>query len=170
MEIFSRDYGLHGQSSVRRIDLASGTVLQEHTLPARYFGEGIACTDNVLIQLTWRSRKAFVYDRQTLEPRGEFAIPGEGWGITFDGTMLYMSDGSSMLHILDPQTYEKVDEIQVMHDRGPLGGLNELEYVNGEIFANIWPTDIVARVSPKTGAVVGWIDLAGLLDVETSCV
>jgi glutaminyl-peptide cyclotransferase len=157
--------GLNGASSVRKVELLSGRVVQKIDLDGRYFGEGLTAWGSDLIQLTWRSGKGFVYDRQTLRLRSEFRYPGEGWGLTHDGSQLIMSDGSAVLRFLDPRTFAQVRELPV-HDGGrPVLRLNELEYVRGEIYANVWMSDLVARISPATGEVLGWIDLRGLLSV-----
>lgn len=157
--------GLNGASSVRKVELSTGRVVQRIDLDGRYFGEGLTAWESDLIQLTWRSGKGFVYDRQTLRLRREFSYPGEGWGLTHDGRHLIMSDGSAVLRFLDPQTFAPVRELRV-HDGGsPVQRLNELEYVRGEIYANVWMSDRIARISPVTGQVLGWIDLQGLLSV-----
>lgn len=157
--------GLNGASSVRKVELSTGRVVQRIDLDGRYFGEGLTAWESDLIQLTWRSGKGFVYDRQTLRLRREFSYPGEGWGLTHDGHHLIMSDGSAVLRFLDPQTFAPVRELRV-HDGGsPVQRLNELEYVRGEIYANVWMSDRIARISPVTGQVLGWIDLQGLLSV-----
>ncbi len=155
--------GLRGRSTLRRVELATGTVLQEHALDAQYFGEGITLFDDTLIQLTWQSNIGFVYDRETFAQLRDFTYPTEGWGLTHDGTRLIMSDGTATLFFLDPVTLEHVGQVDVVDANGAVTRLNELEYVNGEVFANIWQTDRVARIDPLTGRVVGWIDLSGLL-------
>ena len=155
--------GLNGASSVRKVDLASGAVLQRVDLDGRYFGEGLTAWGPNLVQLTWRSGVGFVYDRRTLRQRQTFRYRGEGWGLTHDGRRLIMSDGTAVLRFLDPLTFAQAQELRV-HDAGrPVTRLNELEYVRGEIYANVWPTDRIARISPETGQVLGWIDLSGLL-------
>ena len=155
--------GRYGVSDLRRVDLDSGTVLQRRPLPDNLFGEGIAVWGGRIVQLTWRSRMGFVYDRRSFEVLRTFRYRTEGWGITYDGHRLVMSDGSSTLHLLDPDTLEVLEEL-VVEDRGTsVPNLNELEFVNGEIWANIWRSDWIARISPRTGAVVAWIDLSGLL-------
>lgn len=154
--------GLHGRSSVRRIDLASGKVLQTNELPVFYFGEGITGWQDVLIQLTWQSQVAFVYDKKNLELLRTLPYPGEGWGITYAGALLITSDGSEYLCLRDPVSFAELRRLRV-HDQGaPVKLLNELEYVEGEIYANVWRTDRIARISPETGEVFGWIDLGGL--------
>ena len=155
--------GLRGRSSLRKVHLVSGSTLQSHILSGQYFGEGITIFDDKIIQLTWEAQKGFVYDLVTFRPLQEFTYPTEGWGITHDGTNLIMSDGTSTLHFLDPETFEEVDTIEVLDEGVPVRNLNELEYINGEIYANIWLDDFIARISPDTGKVAGWIDLTGIL-------
>lgn len=158
--------GLNGRSSVRRVDLQSGQVLQQVDLNAAYFGEGITVWSEEIIQLTWQSRKGFVYDKQSFELRRDFAYPTEGWGITHDGRRLIMSDGTATLYFWDPNTLAPVDSVDVYDVTGPVVRLNELEYVQGEVWANVWQTDRIARIDPVTGQVLGWIDLSGLLTAE----
>ena len=156
--------GQHGQSSIRRVKLETGEVLQKRDLPAEHFGEGITVWKNDLIELTWQTHVAFVYDRTTFQPKKQFSYPGEGWGLTHDGTNLIMSDGTSELRVLDPVTFVEKRRIKVTAaGDAPLNNLNELEFVKGEIFANVWMTDHVARIDPASGKVTGWIDLRGLL-------
>jgi glutamine cyclotransferase len=155
--------GLNGRSSIRRVKLETGEVLQKRDVPAQYFGEGITIWKNDLIELTWQSGVAFVYDRNTFQERARFGYAGEGWGLTHDGTNLIMSDGSDRLRVLDPATFVERHRIQVMAGGVPVRNLNELEYVKGEIFANVWTTDYIARIAPDTGRVTGYIDLRGLL-------
>jgi glutamine cyclotransferase len=158
--------GLRGQSSLRKVDLKTGTILEVRQLAAHFFGEGITIHGNRVIQLTWRARVGFVYDRQTFQLLDTFNYPTEGWGITYDGRSLIMSDGTSTLYLLDPQTFREVGRLEVHTRDGPVSKLNELEYVQGEIYANVWKTDRIAKISPQTGEVVGWIDLEGLLRQE----
>ena len=156
--------GQHGQSSIRRVKLETGEVLQKRDLPAEHFGEGITVWKNDLIELTWQTHVAFVYDRTTFQPKKQFSYPGEGWGLTHDGTNLIMSDGTSELRVLDPVTFVEKRRIKVTAAGDmPLNNLNELEFVKGEILANVWMTDYVARIAPATGKVTGYIDLRGLL-------
>ncbi|MGE0372561.1 MAG: glutaminyl-peptide cyclotransferase [Gammaproteobacteria bacterium] len=155
--------GLNGASSVRRVELKSGRVLQKLPLDGKYFGEGLAAWGPNLIQLTLRSNLGFVYDRATLRLRQTFTYAGEGWGLTHDGERLIMSDGTSVLRYLNPWTFQEMGVLPVRDGGREVAGLNELEYVNGEIFANVWPTDRIVRIAAGTGAVTGWIDLAGLL-------
>lgn len=158
--------GLRGQSSLRKVDLETGTILQVRQLPVRFFGEGITIYGNRVIQLTWRARVGFVYHKQTFQLLDTFNYSTEGWGITHDGRSLIISDGTSTLHLLDPQTFKEIGRLEVHTRDGPVSRLNELEYVQGEIYANVWKTDRIARISPQTGEVVGWIDLEGLLEPE----
>src|SRR5262249_42224686 len=155
--------GLNGRSSIRRVKLETGEVLQRRDVPAQYFGEGITIWKSDLIELTWQSEVAFVYDKTTFEQRRTLKYGGEGWGLTHDGTNLIMSDGTEWLRILDPTTFAERRRVRVLAGGEPLRNLNELEYVKGEVFANIWTTDYVARISPETGRVMGYIDLRGLL-------
>jgi glutamine cyclotransferase len=158
--------GLLGQSTLRRVELETGEVLQIREVPAEFFGEGITIYGDKIIQLTWQSHVGFVYDKNSFELLREFNYSTEGWGITHDGEHLIMSDGTSTLHFLDPQTFEEISQLEVLDNNGPVTRLNELEYIQGEIYANIWQTDRIARISPETGRVVGWVDLEGLLTAE----
>jgi glutamine cyclotransferase len=155
--------GLRGESTLRRVDLATGQVLQSRSLPDQFFGEGITVWDDTIIQLTWQSNVGFVRDVTTFDLVREFRYPTEGWGLTHDGTHLIMSDGTSTLHFVDPVSFEEVSRIEVLDGNSPVTRLNELEFIDGEVFANIWQTDRIARISPETGQVAGWIDLTGLL-------
>lgn len=158
--------GQRGASSVCKIRLETGEAVERHELPDQYFGEGIAVVGDRLLQLTWTSRTGFVYDKATLEPIAEFRYLTEGWGLTYDGRSLIMSDGSATLQLLDPQTYEYTGFISVKAGTAPIAGLNELEYINGEIYANVWPGCRIVRIDPATGYVTGWIDATGLLPLE----
>ncbi len=155
--------GLKGRSSLRKVELETGKVLREVDLAAQYYGEGISLYNQEIVQLTWQQHVGFVYDKGSFELLREFDYPTEGWGITYDGQRLIMSDGTSTLHFLDPETFKEVGSVQVFDDTGPVDNLNELEYVNGEIYANVWLTDRIAMIDPGTGRVQGWIDLTGLL-------
>jgi glutamine cyclotransferase len=158
--------GLLGKSSLRKVKLETGRTVKLYQLPYQLFGEGITLWQNNLIQLTWKTRTGFVYDRETFRLLRKFTYPTEGWGITQDGKHLIMSDGTSFLHFLDPCNFKEVKRIHV-HDRGlPITLLNELEYIKGEIYANVYLTDRIVRISPKTGRVTGWIDLQGLLPTK----
>ena len=157
--------GLNGQSTLRRDDLATGRTLQEKQVPAQFFAEGLTDWGNTLIQLTWQSHVAFVYDRTSFQLLRTLHYSGEGWGLTHDGKQLILSDGSATLRFLDPETFELKRTIAVADHGKPVDQLNELEYVHGEIYANVWMSNRIARISPATGAVLGWIDLTGLLPV-----
>jgi len=156
--------GLKGRSSLRKVDLETGEVLRIHYLPDVYFGEGITVWDDTIVQLTLSARTGFVYDAATFELLRDFTYTTGGWGITSDGERLIMSDGTSMLHFIDPDSFERIGQVIVRDGKRPVIGLNELEYIDGEIFANVWQTDFIARISPATGDVKAWIDLTGLLD------
>jgi len=158
--------GLWGRSTLRRVELETGNVLQIRKLPDQLFGEGITIFGERIIQLTWQSCVGFVYDKNSFELLEEFHYPTEGWGITHDGKRLIMSDGTSMIRFLDPATFEEIGRIEVRDEDGPVTRLNELEYVQGEIYANVWETARIARIAPDTGDVIGWIELAGLLSPE----
>jgi glutaminyl-peptide cyclotransferase len=155
--------GLNGRSSLRMVDLATGQVQQKFDLPQQYFGEGLAPWGSTLVQLTWQNHVAFVYDRFSFRKLRTIPCPWEGWGLTEDGKSLILSDGSSTLHFLDPETFHELRKITVKDHGNPVDKLNELEYIHGEIYANIWYSDRIARISPSTGQVLGWIDLTGLL-------
>lgn len=156
--------GLPGRSGVRKVRLETGEVLQLRPMDDRYFGEGIAVLGDQIFQLTWQSEIGFVYDRRTLEPRRTFQYAGEGWGLTTDGKRLIMSDGSATLRFLDPQSLRESGRLVIRDGTAPVQNLNELEFVKGEILANVWQTERIARISPTTGRVTGWVDLRGLLD------
>jgi len=158
--------GLYGHSALRRVDLETGNILQVHELSDEYFGEGITIYEDKVIQLTWKSNTGFVYDKNTFELLREFSYPTEGWGITHDGERLIMSDGTSTLYFLNPQTFERVGQLEVFDNDGPVTRLNELEYIKGEIYANVWQTDRIARIALETGRVIAWVDLQGLLAAE----
>jgi glutaminyl-peptide cyclotransferase len=155
--------GLNGRSSLRRVDLQTGSILQETELSEDYFGEGIAIVRNRIYQLTWQENTCFVYDRESFELIREFAYESEGWGLTHDGKELIMSDGTNRITYRDPETFEETRHIDITDGNQPVINLNELEYINGEIWANVYMTDYVARIDPETGRVVGWIDFSGLL-------
>ena len=158
--------GLYGHSTLRRVDPVTGDILQARALPAQFFGEGITICGDRIIQLTWQANVGFVYDKDTFELLREFSYPTEGWGITYDGQRLIMSDGTSTLYFLDPETFEEIGRVEVCDEDGPVALLNELEYIRGEIYANVWQTDRVASIAPETGQVTGWVELAGLLAEE----
>lgn len=156
--------GWWGRSSLRRVELETGKVLQISNLDPRYFGEGIVLWQDRIIQLTYQSHTGFVYDRDTFNKISEFKYPTEGWGITHDGQRLIMSDGTNTLYFWDPKTLRQIGLLQVRDGDNPVFRLNELEYIKGEIWANVFGTDLIARISPQTGQVLSWIDLTGLRD------
>jgi glutaminyl-peptide cyclotransferase len=157
--------GLKGRSSIRMVDLTTGLVLQKYDLPAQYFGEGLTDWRSTLVQLTWQSHIGFVYDRFTFSLLRTFQYQGEGWGLTRDATQLILSDGTPYLRFLDPTTFRESRRIRVTDQAGhEVENLNELEYIHGEIYANIWQSDTIVRISPRTGKVLGWIDLTGIID------
>jgi glutamine cyclotransferase len=156
--------GLIGRSSIRKVKLENGEVLQIQKIDPQYFGEGIAVVGDRLFSLTWQSGVGFIYDRATFRRTGTFTYRGEGWGLTHDGARLIMSDGTAYLRFLDPATQKEIGRLQVRDGERPVPNLNELEYVKGEVFANVWQTDRIARIAPATGRVTGWIDLQGLLN------
>jgi glutamine cyclotransferase len=155
--------GLNGESTLRRVDLETGDVLQAVGLSKEYFGEGIAVLGDRIYQLTWKNGVCVVLNRDTFELEKTFTYQTEGWGLTTDGDRLIMSDGTNRLYIRDPETFEELDTIDVYDGARAIWNLNELEVVGGEIWANVWQTDHIARVDPETGQVTGWIDLTGLL-------
>lgn len=155
--------GLNGRSSLRRVDLVTGEVRQQIDIPATYFAEGLALFDRRLYQLTWQSRLGFVYDLDSFQLQRTFNYRGEGWGLTQDGRVLIMSDGTSRLRFLDPETFDVRREVEVMDGDRPINLLNELEYIRGELWANIWQSDRLVRIDPENGRVTGWVNLAGLL-------
>jgi glutamine cyclotransferase len=155
--------GLNGRSSLRKVKLETGEVLQQQRIDPEYFAEGLAEWKGQLVQLTWRSNVAFVYDRATFARRRTFNYPGEGWGLAGDADGFVLSDGSDQLRFLDPDTFREVRRVTVTDGKTTISQLNELEVVNGEVWANVWHTNRIARISPRTGKVVGWIDLAGLM-------
>lgn len=164
---FYEGTGLNGQSTLRRVELESGNVLQSIALADQYFGEGIVILGDKIYQLTWQNRVGFVYDKSTFEQIGQFNYATEGWGLTTDGTYLILSDGTSTIYFLDPNSFEVVKQVVVDNPTGgPISRINELEYINGEIYANIWQTDKIVRLDPNNGRVLGWIDLTGLLAPE----
>jgi glutamine cyclotransferase len=155
--------GLWGESELRLVELETGQVLRAHALAEVYFGEGIALWGQRILQLTWQSQTGLIYDRDTFAQLHTFGYPGEGWGLTHDGERLIMSDGTSWLRFWDPETLAELGRVQV-RDRGePVVRLNELEYIEGRVYANIWQTDRIAVIDPDSGRVTAWIDLSGLL-------
>lgn len=158
--------GLYGESSLRRVDLETGEVLQVQQVSDQYFAEGCTVWDGRIIQLTWKASKGFVYDKETFTIEREFEYEGEGWGLTHDGQQLIMSDGTSYLRFLDPDTFEEIDRIQVVDKGTPVVRLNELEWIRGEVWANVWQTPQIVRIDVKTGEVLGWIDFSELTEKE----
>jgi len=147
------------------LDLQTGRVLKRYDLAAKYFGEGLTTWGSDLIQLTWKDELAFVYDRSSLAWKRTFHYDGEGWGLTHDDKQLILSDGTPVLRFLDPKSFSETRRISVTDENGrPLSNINELEYIHGEIYANVWHTDEIVRISPRTGKVLGRIDLSGLMD------
>ncbi len=155
--------GLEGRSSLRMVDLETGRILAFKDVPTQYFAEGLTNWSSTLIQLTWQNHVALVYDRATFKFIRSFHYDGEGWGLTQDGKSLILSDGSPNLRFFDPATFKEIRRITVKDHGTPVTQLNELEYIHGQIYANIWHSDRIARISPTTGTVLGWIDLTGLL-------
>lgn len=164
--LFYESAGLYGQSTLRKVDPETGAVLLEKRLDAQYFAEGLALLEGKLYQLTWKENTGFIYDPQDFRQLGAFSYTTEGWGLTTDGSSLILSDGSATLYFLDPQTLQTTRALQVNLDGAPLDRLNELEYIRGEIYANIWYKDLIARIDPASGEVVGVIDCGSLRDGE----
>ncbi|HEV7903530.1 MAG TPA: glutaminyl-peptide cyclotransferase [Pyrinomonadaceae bacterium] len=159
--------GQYGSSSLRKVELKTGKVIKQIAVPSRYFAEGMTVFNNKVFQLTWQEQKGFIYDPATFQQQGEFAYKGEGWGLTHDGQSLIMSDGTNKIRFLDPQTLQTTRTISISDGAGaPVEKLNELEYIDGEIYANIWQTDRIVRIEPKSGKILGWIDLTGLLKTK----
>jgi len=158
--------GHQGRSELRQVELETGQVLQFSKLGLEYFGEGIAIYGDKIVQLTWKAGKAFVYDRQSFKLLAEFNYPMEGWGVTYDGENLIMSDGTATLYFLNPHTFEIVKRIKVRGGEGAVEKLNELEHIQGQVYANVWETSHIVRIDPQTGKITGWVDLTGLLKPE----
>ena len=157
--------GLNGRSSLRMVDLPSGQVLQNYNLRPDDFGEGLTEWNSTLIQLTWVSHKAFVYDRFSFRLLKTFHYDGEGWGLTHDDKHLILSDGTDELRFLDPESFRVIRKLKVVGENGSkVRNLNELEYIRGEIYANVWETDEIVRISPKSGKILGRINLSGIID------
>lgn len=155
--------GLNGESSIRKVDLATGRVLKEMPLSTVYFGEGITFFGGRVFQLTYQSGIGFIYDSKTWAPLGNFHYPGEGWALTHDDKRLIMSDGSSAIRFLDPATQRELGRVVVRDGTRPVTYVNELEYIEGEVWANVWQTDRIIRIDPRNGQVKSWVDLSGLL-------
>ena len=154
--------GKHGSSTLREVELQTGKVLRSLSLDEKYFGEGITVLNGTLFQLTWKNNYCFTYDLKTFQYKEYFRYPFEGWGLTNNGKELILSDGSSVLRFIDPVSFKELRKISVKDGSQRIKNLNELEYVNGEIWANIWYEDRIARVAPENGKLLGWIDLSGL--------
>jgi glutaminyl-peptide cyclotransferase len=155
--------GLEGQSSIRKVKFETGEVLQRREIPEQYFGEGIINWKDRLLEITWKSELGFIYDLGSFTPRSDFHYPGEGWGLTQDGKRIIMSDGTAQLRFWNPDTLQETGRITVTDQGQPVPELNELEFVKGEIYANVYQTDRIVRIDPATGKVTGWINLTGLL-------
>jgi glutaminyl-peptide cyclotransferase len=156
------------KSSLRKVELETGKVLMKHDLAPEYFGEGITVHNDRVYQLTWKERTAFQYNLSDFAPQKEFRYPGDGWGLTDDGSLLYMSDGTHVLRVLDPETFQLKRTIVVNDEKGnPLMQLNELEWVKGEIWANVWQTPWIMRIDPATGKLLGKVDLSPTVEEET---
>ena len=163
-EVLYEGTGIAGSSTLRKVDLTTGRVLQQIPIAGEYFGEGITVWRSSVLQLTWQSHVGFVYDRKSFDRQRTFKYDGEGWGLTHDAAAVIMSDGSASLRFLDPAKLTEVRPRLLVTDAGvPIRDINELEYIRGEIYANVWQTDVIARISPSTGKVLGWINLKGLL-------
>ena len=160
---FYESTGQYGQSKLRRLEFPSGKVLKQNKLDAELFAEGLALVDTRLIQLTWQSHLGFVYDKDSFRLLQEFKYDTEGWGLTFDGKNLILSDGSSDLFFLDPQTFKPVRTLAVRMNGQPVPDLNELEFIDGEIWANVWQTDLILRINPATGQVASFLNMRGIL-------
>lgn len=154
--------GLNGQSTVRRVDLATGKALENHPLSTLYFGEGITFFGGHLYQLTYMNGVAFEYDPHTFKQLTSFHYQGEGWALTHDSKHLIMSDGTSALRVLDPVTFQEINRIMVRDGAQPVTNLNELELIGNQIWANIWTKEVIARIDPHSGEVASWVNLAGL--------
>ena len=161
--LFYEGTGMSGRSALLAIDPTAGQVRQRHDLPAQYFGEGIVDWGSNIYEWTWQSHIGFILDRFTFRQVGQFNYTGEGWGMTRSTTEIITSDGSSTLRFRDPKTFKELRHITVTDSATPVKMLNELEFIHGEIYANVWHTDRIARISPKDGHVLRWIDLSGLL-------
>lgn len=160
---FYESDGLNGESTLRRLAFPSGEVVKKLDISREYFAEGLTLVGDRLIQLTWQTKKGFVYDRDSFNLLGDFAYDTEGWGLTYDGSSLIRSDGSNTLYFLDPDTFQVKRSVAVTLNGRPLQRLNELEWIKGEVWANVWLTDMIVRIDPSNGQVVGVLDMTGLL-------
>jgi len=158
--------GLYGRSSLRKLDLETGEVLQQYNLPDDFFGEGITIFKDRIYQVTWKEQTGFIYDLNTFQLLETFSYPHEGWGITHDGEYLIISDGTPVLHFVDPFTLEEIKQIEVYERQTKVNRINELEYIQGKIYANIWQTDRIAIIDPESGEITAWLDLSKILDQE----
>ncbi len=163
---FYEGTGLNGQSTIRIVAPATGTVVKKQPIDYMYFGEGITVFGNKLYELTWQNGTALVYDAKTFERTGQFHYSGEGWGLTHDSKQLIMSDGTPSLRFLDPATFQETGRVFVTDGGRPVPELNELEYIDGEVWANVWKTNLIARINPTSGQVNSWVDLTGLLTLR----
>lgn len=158
--------GLKGHSTLRKEKLETGQVLQKIDLAPEYFGEGITVINGRIVQLTYQTQVGFVYDRASFRRLSQFTYPGEGWGLANDGKTIYMSDGTAQIRFWDPHTLKELRRVTVRDNGKPVDNLNELEWVRGELYANIWQQDRIARISPEDGRIIAWIDMRGLLKQE----
>lgn len=165
--LFYEGTGRHGASSLRRVEIETGKVLQKHDLAEEFFGEGIAVVGDRIWQLTWQEQTAFLYDREGFIEIQRVSYPTQGWGLTYDGSRLIMSDGTDTLYFRDPATFEETGRVAVRYLDQPLATLNELEFIDGEVWANLYQTDFIARIDPESGNVTGVVDLTGLLNTVT---
>lgn len=159
--------GLYGQSSLREVEIPSGRINRAMQLPSTVFGEGLTLWNDALIVLTWQNRVAFAFDKATFKLKKQFRYETEGWGLTHDGRNLIMSDGSSMLYFMDPETFRPLRKVEVKSAEKPVTRLNELEYVDGRIYANVWQTSRIAMIDPTSGGVTAWLDLSTLAQKHT---
>lgn len=160
---FYESTGLHGRSTLRRVEFPSGRILKSISLDADLFGEGLALVGDRLVQLTWQAHRGFVYERESFKLIREFTYNSEGWGLAFDGKNLILSDGSNTLTYLDAETYQPVRRLQVTMNGRPVTELNELEFIDGEIWSNVWQTDLIVIIDPSTGQVKSFLNLKGIL-------
>lgn len=161
--VFYESTGLNGKSSLRRVEVDTGKVIKKLDIPSQFFGEGLTELNGKLYQLTWKENTCFVYDKETFAKTGQFSYEGEGWGLTTDGKQLIMSDGTDEIRFINPSDFKEVRRIKVTDSGQPLKDINELEFIKGEIYANVWQTFGIARINPENGQVVGRIDMTGVL-------
>lgn len=165
--LFYESTGQYGESSLRKVELKKGKVKKKIDVPGQYFAEGMTILNGKIYQLTWQQNKGFIYDLKDFKLEGEFHYEGEGWGLTTDGQYLILSDGTNQIRFLDPKDFHVIKTLSVFDGQQPLTELNELEYIHGEIYANVWKTDRIVRIDPRTGRINAWIDLTGLRPQET---